>query len=145
MKVAALIAWLLTATGGFLLLARWVSEGGIRSTGTNSPSRFPPAVIFGHLGLAAAGLVVWIVYLVAGSTTLAWIAFGLLVPVALLGFVMVARWAATRRSLTGTATTSTDARPPEQHFPVVIVVGHGALAVTTVVLVLLAALRGGSG
>ena len=30
--------------------------------------------------------------------------------------------------------------PPEQHFPVAIVAGHGVLAVTTVVLVFLAAI-----
>ena len=53
--------------------------------------------------------------------------------VALLGFTMAARWLQDRRA-------PVPARPPEQHFPVPVVVLHGLLAATTLVLVLLAAL-----
>ena len=142
MTIAALIAWLVTAVGGFVLLGTWIAKGGTRSPRT---SHFPPAVIFGHFALAAAGLVVWIVYAVAGGAALAWIAFVLLVPVAALGFAMLARWipgyrarnaATVGAGVGGTATADV----PEQHFPVVVVGAHGLLAVTTVVLVLLAAL-----
>jgi hypothetical protein len=35
---------------------------------------------------------VWIVYLIADKTPLAWAAFIVLLPVALLGFTMFARW-----------------------------------------------------
>jgi hypothetical protein len=35
---------------------------------------------------------VWIAYLIAGKTPLAWAAFIILLPVALLGFTMFARW-----------------------------------------------------
>jgi hypothetical protein len=52
--IAALIVWIITAIGGFGLLATWVAKGGVRP-GTGS--RFPPALIFGHFLLAAAGLV----------------------------------------------------------------------------------------
>jgi hypothetical protein len=52
---------------------------------------FPAPVIFGHFLLAATGLVVWIVYLIADKTPLAWAAFIVLLPVALLGFTMFAR------------------------------------------------------
>ena len=38
MTIAALVAWILTAAGGFVLLAKWISHGGIQSPGT---SRFP--------------------------------------------------------------------------------------------------------
>ena len=34
----------------------------------------------------------WIVYLIADKTPLAWAAFIILLPVALLGFIMFARW-----------------------------------------------------
>ena len=85
MNVAALIAWLVTALGGFYLLSKWLARGGVRG-----PSRFPVPVIFGHFLLAAAGLIVWIVFLLAHTRALAWTAFVILVPVALLGFGVVA-------------------------------------------------------
>lgn len=130
MSIAALIAWVVTAAGGFVLLGTWLARGGTRS------SRFSPTLIFGHFALAAAGLVVWIIYLVADESLLAWLAFVLLVPVALLGFTMLLRWLPTFRAR---ATAGADA-PAEHHFPVVVVGAHGAVAVVTVVLVLLAAL-----
>jgi hypothetical protein len=144
MSLIALIAWVVTAAGGFVLLSTWIAKGGAR---TPSTSHFPPALIFGHFALAAAGLVVWIVYLLAGGTVLAWIAFALLVPVALLGFTMFARWIPTYRAratvTTGGpgATSAADQAPAERHFPVVVVGAHGLFAVVTVVLVLLTALR----
>jgi len=145
MDIAALITWILTALGGFFLLATWIRNGGHRQP---SSSRFPPPLIFGHFGLAAAGLIVWIIYVVNDSDALAWIAFILLVPVALLGFTMFARWLPTYRqrgTLTGAAQTATASAPAERNFPVAVVAGHGALAVVTVVLVLLTAIGvGGS-
>lgn len=147
MSIAALIVWILTAAGGSVLLATWIAKGGVRSPRT---SHFPPAVVFGHFALAAIGLVVWIVYVIAGQAVLAWIAFGLLAVVALLGFTMFARWIPTYRARAqaradssggGPGTTSSsDRAPAEQHFRVVVVGGHGVLAVATVVLVLLTAL-----
>ena len=67
MSIAALIAWILTAAGGFVLLGKWISHGGVRSPGA---SRFPPGLIFSHFGLAAAGLVLWIIYLINDQDTL---------------------------------------------------------------------------
>jgi hypothetical protein len=138
MGIAALITWLITALGGFYLLFTWISKGGPKKPST---SHFPPALIFGHFALAATGLVLWIIYLIVDSDALAWIAFVLLVPVALLGFTMFARWLPTYRTR-----TATPADPPaERHFPVAVVGGHGLFAVATVVLVLLTALEvGGS-
>jgi manganese efflux pump family protein len=138
--IAALIAWILTAGGGFVLLATWIRGGGHRQPGN---SNFPPAVIFGHFGLAALGLVIFIVYVVSGSHALAWVAFVLLVPVALLGFAMFARWLPAYRrrgTLTGAAEKATASAPAERNFPVAVVGAHGVLAVVTVVLVLLTAL-----
>ncbi|MFD0885627.1 hypothetical protein ACFQ08_13820, partial [Streptosporangium algeriense] len=84
MNIAALIAWVITALGGFHMLGTWLSRGGARGG-----SHLPVPVVFGHFALAAVGLVVWIVRLITGLGALAWIAFVLLVPVALLGFVML--------------------------------------------------------
>ena len=145
MDIAALVTWLITALGGFYLLGTWITQGGPRKQ-----TRFPAPVIFGHFLLAATGLVVWIVYVFADTKALAWIAVGLLVPVALLGLTMFARWLPTSRSSAahigpGTATAAELQVPAERHFPVGVVVGHGLFAVVTVVLALLTALGvGGS-
>jgi hypothetical protein len=142
MEVAALITWVITALGGFVLLGTWLSRGGMRARDAGA-SRFPPGLILGHFLLAATGLVLWIVYLVADSAALAWVSFAILVVVALLGFTMAARWLQDRRAPVA-AGGPPSARPPEQHFPVAVVVLHGLLAATTLVLVLLAALGAGS-
>lgn len=147
MNIAALVAWLLTATGGFILLSRWVSRGGLRASGTQPPSRLPPGVVFTHLSLAVVGLVLWIVYLFADSARFAWVSFAFLIVIAALGFVMLGRWAAARRTLAGATVTSEAGAAPlpaEQHFPLPIVVGHGVLAVATLILVLLACLNAGT-
>jgi hypothetical protein len=147
MNIAALIAWIVTAGGGFYLLAAWIRHGGGRTPGA---SRFPPALILGHAALAAAGLVVWLGFLAAGTAILAWIAFALLVPIALLGFTMFFRWIpAYRDRLSGRPAgpgtpAAADLAPAERHFPGAVVAAHGVLAVTTVLLVLLAALGAGS-
>lgn len=129
MGIAALVTWLITALGGFFMLGTWLAKGGTRSPRT---SRLPVPVIFGHFALAAAGLVIWIIFLIADTKALAWTAFVLMVPVALLGFLMLARWIPTYRSASAEAV-------PERHFPVPVVAGHGLFAVATVVLVLLTA------
>ncbi|MFD7846333.1 hypothetical protein ACFV4K_25745 [Nocardia sp. NPDC059764] len=146
MAIAALITWLLTAAGGFFLLGTWIAKGGVREPHT---SHLPPPVIFGHFLLAVIGLVLWIIYLVVDSDALAWVAFGFLVPVAALGFVMLLRWLPTyRESRTAAAEPApislTNEGPAERHFPVLVVGGHGLWAVITVVLVLLTALGVGS-
>ena len=81
----------------------------------------------------------------------AWVAFGLLLLVASLGFGMLALWVQRRQAthaLAGAGASATSAEgstPAEQHFPVAIVAAHGLIAATTLVLVLLAALDvGGS-
>lgn len=148
MAIAALVAWILTASGGFYMLAKWLSGGGHRH---NTATRFPPALIFGHMLLAAAGLVLWIIYLLIDNDAVGWAALIVLVPVALLGFTMLARWIPSYRNSMATATASTAGGPagsgdaaPERSFPVAVVAAHGLLAVVTVVLVLLAMVAIGS-
>jgi flagellar basal body-associated protein FliL len=130
MDWAALITWILTAGGGFVLLAIWVREGGMQQSGSG---RIRPGIILTHFALAAIGLVLWIVYVANGSETLAWIAFALLLVVAAIGFAMLSLWLGQRRG----AAAAADAA--ERHFPVPVVGLHGLLAATTLVLVLLAA------
>jgi hypothetical protein len=138
MEYAALIAWLLTAGGGFFMLSIWASRGGAGAR--RNETELKPPVVFSHFGLAVAGLVLWVVYLFADAAALAWLAVAALVAVAVLGFTMVARWRRTRAGTTTSAGPGAAAADlPEQHFPVPVVVAHGVLAVTTLVLALLAA------
>lgn len=144
MALVALIAWIVTAGGGFVLLGKWITSGGTRTPHT---SKFSPPLIFGHFALAAVGLVVWIINLIVDQTALAWIAFVLLVPVALLGFTMFARWLPTyrrRTAATAEGPGSATVDVPERHLPVPVVAAHGVFAVVTVVTVLLAALGVGA-
>jgi hypothetical protein len=159
MKVAALITWLITALGGIYLVSTWLARGGLRQQRSRT-TRLPTPLIFGHGALAAAGLIVWIIYLAVGGSALAWAAFIILLPVALLGLTMFARWFGAYRVQAprpayvpaGTAPAGTapaagampvpegPAVPAEQHFPIPVVVGHGLLAVTTLILVLITAM-----
>ena len=144
MKWAALITWVLTAGGGFVLLTIWLARGGMQQQ-REAGNRIRPPLIMTHFLLAAAGLVLWIIYLVADKKALAWIAFVLLLVVATLGFTMFAIWLRRRRARGAVAEAVTPDTPAEQHFPVSIVGLHGLLAATTLVLVLLTAIGvGGS-
>jgi hypothetical protein len=148
MAIAALLTWLITAGVGLFMLIRWATRGGLREVpgaGTN----FPRVRVFAHFGLAAAGLIVWIIYLVTGNTLWAWVAVADLILVALLGGLLVRQWTKDGRAAMASAARSDAAAAPpatgavdlaEQHIPRPPVVLHGVFAVSTVVLVLLTAL-----
>ena len=142
MEWAALITWVLTAGGGFVLLTIWLARGGMQQQ-REAGNRIRPPLIMSHFLLAATGLVLWIIYIISDGDALAWIAFILLLVVAALGFTMFAIWLRRRRA-TAVETVTPDT-PAEQHFPVSIVGLHGVLAATTLVLVFLTAVGvGGS-
>jgi manganese efflux pump family protein len=185
--IAALIAWLAAAGSGAYVLGSWIAHGGTlrrRARGTGSGS--PPAMLFGHFGLALSGLVIWVAYLTTGWSALAWAAVVVLLPVAGLGMATLTvglpgqRAATTQEhanqpgfaggdtgvgaaSASGvrparfgisagiqTATIDTSSRGAggtgvvsvEARLSPLVVAAHGALAVTTIILVLLAALGG---
>ncbi len=129
MDVAALVTWILTAGGGFVLLTTWLTR---RRAGGSS--RLPAPLILGHAGLAVVGLVLWIVYLANDSDTLGRVTFFVVLVVALLGFTMLARWL----SGGGPRHVAADTHP-ENNFPLPVVAAHGLFAAATLVLVLLAA------
>lgn len=135
MGIAALVTWIVTAALGFTMLGLWLSKGGLRAAQSDAsiPTRLVPPLIFSHFLLAAAGLILWIVYLITDINFLTWVAFGLLVIVAVLGDVMFLRWRRSRKDAT-----------PEAHLPVPLVYVHGLFAVATILLVLLTALGIGS-
>src|SRR5438067_1797523 len=93
----ALITWVVTAGGGFVMLGLWLQGGGMRQSGQSGAVIRPP-LILGHFALAATGLVLWIIYVATDTDALAWIAFALLAVVAVLGFTMLAIWLQQRRA-----------------------------------------------
>ncbi len=144
MAFAALITWFAAVLLGLFMLAVWLIENDVADRSV-APSRLPVVIIFTHLFLAAAGLAMWVVYLVLQRTVFAWTAIGILSGIAALGATMFLRWIPVYR---GGARPVSPARPPsgalavpaEGNFPVVIVAAHGLLAVSTLVLALLTAL-----
>lgn len=149
MALIALILWFVTALAGLYMLAVWLIEYDVTDQ-HRSNSRLPVPVIFGHLLLAVSGLAVWIAYLLLDRDTLAWTAFFILLAIALLGLTMFARWIPVYRgpalqvNMADGSTVSYE-MPAEGNFPLLVVLGHGMFAVTTLVLVLLTALGvGGS-
>lgn len=143
MKWAALVTWIATAGFGFAMLSIWLARGGMRTQ--QAGSRIRPPLILSHFLLAAAGLVLWIVYLAVDAEALVWIAFAALAIIAVLGWSMFAVWWRARQPVAEVVGhLAPDARP-EDHFPKAVVGVHGLLAVTTVVLVFLTAIGvGGS-
>src|SRR5689334_15535825 len=159
MRFVALIVWFITALWGLYMLAVWLIENDATRKGS-AASRLPLPVILAHVTFAVTGLVVWVAYLLLDRPVLAWTAVGILVAIALLGLSMFARWIPVYRTADDEVSVPVGAgdgpgdapgipalreRPPEGSFPLLIVLAHGAFAVSTVVLVLLTALGvGGS-
>ena len=165
MRFVALIVWFVTALWGLYMLAVWLIENDATRKGT-AASRLPLPVVLAHVTFAVAGLGVWVAYLLLDRPVLAWTAVGILVAIALLGLTMFARWIPVYRmadddvrlpvgAMSGGAPGaapggapgigSLPELPAESSFPLLIVLAHGAFAVSTVVLVVLTALGvGGS-
>jgi hypothetical protein len=141
MSVVALSAWMITVFFGLILLVIWIIEYD-REFQTAVATRLPVPVISGHVLLAVGGLVLWISYLLLDEERLAWAALAVLGAGAVLGLVMAARWIHVYRAYDdpGPSLTRSTTAPPERHFPLPVVVAHGIMAVTTVVLVLYTAL-----
>jgi hypothetical protein len=130
MEWAALGTWVLAALGGAALGYLWVRGGGMAQAGGIRPMR-----LLVHAGLAVTGLVLWIVFVVDGNSVFAWIAVAVLVAVALIGVSMAMIWL-----LGKSAPAAPTELPAEASFPLPVVVAHGALGGTTLLLNLLAAL-----
>jgi manganese efflux pump family protein len=134
LPLAALGAWLVTAAAGSYLLAGWLAVGGsrrrlravrIRATGLTR------GFVVGHFGLALSGLGIWIAFLGTGVRALAWVSVGLVILIAGLGMGVLA------------ADLPEPGARRRGGLPVTVIAIHGALATTTILLVLLAALGAG--
>jgi hypothetical protein len=109
-------------------------------------------LIAAHVLPAGAGIVVWVAYLIFDFGWLAWLAVASLAVAVSMGLVMATRWIGVYRAkrakmrsvpaqpgLGGdyAAVLAAEEGPAERHFPLLLVLGHGLLAVTTVTLVVL--------
>jgi manganese efflux pump family protein len=159
MSIAAFIAWLVTAGIGSYLLGSWIAHGGSLRRRGSAGLGSPPPVIVGHAGLALTGLAVWTSYLVTGRAALAWIAVGVLLPVAGLGMATLAIGLPQQSRLAAEGGTAQPFRlnaPSAEQLTMqpggksrarvlLLIAGHGVLAATTVAVVLLAALGTAAG
>ena len=141
MSVAALFTWMVTIFGGLILLVIWIIEYDSEFQSA-ARTRLPVPVISTHALLGMSGLLLWVGYLLLGKERLAWATVLVLAAVALLGLLMAVRWIGVYRAVVdpGPSLTRERAVPPERNFPLPVVVIHGILAVTTLVLVLFTAL-----
>jgi manganese efflux pump family protein len=164
MDIGALAAWLITAGSGAYVLARWIARSGaLRRPGAatgdaGSPARLtgqaertvatastsvPPPAVVGHVGLGLTGLAFWILYVITGWAGLAWTAVILLVPVAGLGMAVVTLGLpgpGARRGRASPQGGGPSARTSRPWLAAVVIAGHGVLAASTMLVVLLAAL-----
>jgi hypothetical protein len=150
MALVALVTWLITASAGLYLLAIWLIEYD-HEFQSAAATRLPVPVIGAHALLAIGGLAVWALYLITDTERLVWVTVVVLAVVALLGLTMAARWFGVYRAhsapsavavLTGARGASSGIPvPPERHFPLPVVIGHGIFATATILLVLLTALH----
>jgi hypothetical protein len=88
---ATLVSWLCAELLGVVMLRSWIASGGV-SDRQARPRGLSPALIFGHAGLALAGLTSWISFLVTESVALAWTSIGFLAPAIGLGISTVTVW-----------------------------------------------------
>jgi len=78
-------------------------------------------------------IVLWIVYVIADTQAVAWVAFAVVAAVAGLGFTMLALWLQRHRHPAAQGPGAN--RPAEQHFPPTLVAFHGLIAAATLVIV----------
>jgi hypothetical protein len=141
-KAGALLAWLATAASGGFVLARWLLAGG--SPLRRTPTAAPPAVILGHVGAGALGLVLWVSFMLSGWVPLAWTALAVLAPVAGLGMgVLLLGLPGPPRPRTGTRAVGARAAGRRARIPVLAIAAHGMFALTTLLLVLMATIGAG--
>jgi len=91
MAIAAMIAWVLTASIGVYMLRTWVTRGGLRrqrATGVG----VPPAVVFGHASTALTGLLIWLGFVDTRLDLLAWLGVAVVAGAIALGVCTVTLW-----------------------------------------------------
>jgi hypothetical protein len=142
LRFSALAAWLAAALAGTYLLVGLLGPDGRRRR-MRKPMALPVVPLL-HVGLAIAGLLIWILFTVTTVAALAWADVGLTWVIAGLGMATLLG------GLNQQASPGEDSGVPREQAgttpaafpsraPVVVIAIHGALATLTILLVLLAA------
>jgi len=168
MAIAAMIAWVVTASIGVYMLRTWVTRGGLRRQRATGAG-VPPLVVFGHASAALTGLLIWIGFVDTGLDLLAWLGVTVVAGAIALGVCTVTLWtpypvavppaavppaaAAPEAPPPADADTVTDemiaslladpfpaSRRPRVKLVPLIPVAHGFAALTTFMLAVLAAI-----
>jgi hypothetical protein len=164
MAIAAMIAWVVTASIGIYMLRTWVTRGGLRRQRATGAG-VPPAVVFGHASAALTGLVIWLGFVDTGLDLLAWLGVTVMTGAIALGVCTVTLWTpypvavppvpaavpqATSAAEDGTITDEMIASLLADPFPAsrrprlklagLVPVAHGFAALTTFMLAVLAAI-----
>jgi manganese efflux pump family protein len=148
MDVAALIAWIVTASGGAIIVATWLAKGGAREPQDYAEQRQqarlgqrPTALgltmhlVIPHGVLALVGLVLCIAFT---SDNDAYSEARVIAPVAVVVVAAIGAWMLRRWRVAAKA--GPDAAPAERDLPSGLVAVHGVSAVATVALVIVAAI-----
>ena len=164
MAIAAMIAWVVTASIGVYMLRTWVTRGGLRRQRATGAG-VPPAVVFGHASAALTGLLIWLGFVKTRSDLLAWLGVAAVAAAIALGVCTVTLWTpypvavppvpapvpeATPAAEDGTVTDEMIASLLADPFPAsrrprlklagLVPVAHGFAALTTFMLAVLAAI-----
>jgi hypothetical protein len=91
MAIAAMIAWVVTASIGVYMLRTWVTRGGLRRQRATGAG-VPPTVVFGHASAALTGLLIWIGFVKTRSDLLAWLGVAVVAGAIALGVCTVTLW-----------------------------------------------------
>ncbi len=91
MAIAALVAWVLTASIGVYMLRTWVARGGLRRQRATGAG-VPPAVVFGHASAALTGLVIWAGFVKTKWDPLGWLGVAVITGAIALGVCTVTLW-----------------------------------------------------
>jgi hypothetical protein len=137
-RLAALIVWLTAAIAGARLLASRLSRG--RRVRTPGASLW---VLGSHAGLATAGLAMWTVFLLTGSTLIGWLDVAMTWLIAGLGMATLladppGQYVASAGAGADGSASAISLTLPRGRAPVLTIALHGGLAATTMALVLLA-------
>lgn len=145
MSYVALLVLIFTAASGLVILGAWFTRGNVRRArdARGKHRRLPPALVFGHVGMAVVAATVWVVFVFTETHSIGWVSLAFILVAASLGITMFIRWVPTYRRVgdlgihPGMGPGAAHRAPPVRNLPIAAVVVHGLFAVTTLVLVVL--------
>ncbi len=132
--------WVATALVGAYMWTLTADAG--RPESNARATRLPSLLLFLHPLVGLSGFASWLAYVYSDASRLAWVALGFLLVGALIGDVLVVRTLRRSRETHRTVAGQdiADRTYAEDRIPRAAIAAHGALALTTIALVLAVAL-----